>query len=286
MTEKLKKKDFFEEDNVPIAVFKQLAISDRLPHLHDFFEIMVISGGTAVHDLGDQKRTIAMGDLFVIAPGQTHAYKVAKNCTAQVVNLLFDLPALNFDPRDLTDLTGYHALFTGTENNTYEPHLCLNAKDLAFVCSIIDAIEAELEEEAVGFRYFCCNKLRELILFLARRYSHVCGPSGKNFQKIGQLISYMEEHLGERLQFESLVEVSTMSPSSLRRIFSREFGCSPMAYLQKLRVKKAMLLLSDMSMSVTDVSYEVGFNDSGYFAGVFKKETGETPKSFRESLRK
>lgn len=286
MVEQLSKQDFFEEGNVPIAVFKQLATFDRQPHSHDFYEIMIITGGTAVHEFDGRQHSISMGDLFVIAPNQVHGYNVAENCTAQVVNLLFDLPTLNFDPRDLADLPGFRTLFSGDGQNINEPHLCLNAKDLAFVSNIVDEIEGELEEEAPGFMYFCCNKLRELILFLARRYSHVGDPTGKNFHRIGHIISYMENHLSEHIQFEDLVEKSGMSASSLRRIFSREFDCSPMAYLQRLRVRKAMLLLADRSKSISDVSFELGFNDSGYFGSVFKKEIGETPKSFRESLTK
>jgi len=91
----------------------------------------------------------------------------------------------------------------------------------------------------------------------------------------------MESNLDEELDFESLVGASGMSASSLRRVFKEAFGCSPMSYLQKLRLKKAMLLLADPSKSISEVAYEVGFNGSGYFSRVFKEETGESPGDFR-----
>jgi AraC family L-rhamnose operon transcriptional activator RhaR/AraC family L-rhamnose operon regulatory protein RhaS len=70
----------------------------------------------------------------------------------------------------------------------------------------------------------------------------------------------------------------------LRRAFQETFACSPMAYLQQLRVKRAMLLLADPLKSISDVAFEVGFNDSGYFSRVFKVETDETPKEFRKRI--
>ena len=94
----------------------------------------------------------------------------------------------------------------------------------------------------------------------------------------------MEKHLGEDLRFEKLAEVVRMSPTALRRTFQETFACSPMAYLQQLRVKKAMLLLSDPLKSISDVAFDVGFNDSGYFSRVFKQGTNETPKEFRTHI--
>jgi AraC-like DNA-binding protein len=283
MTEHLKGDEFFEEGHLPIAVFRQFADFNRDPHSHDFYEVMFVTGGMAMHELDGQQHTISMGDLFVIPPGHVHSYNVEENSAVQVVNLLFDLDALEINPRDLKELPGFHALFT--VGSTYEePHLKLAAKDLAFVSSIVDEIEGELEEEAPGHQFFCGMKLRELMVYLARRYSHVTAPVGKNFLKLGRLVTYMEKHLGEELHFENMVEVASMSPSSLRRVFGEAFSCSPMTYLQKLRIRKAMLLLSDKSRSIGDVAFEVGFNDSGYFASVFKKEAGESPKSFRANL--
>jgi AraC-like DNA-binding protein len=284
MTEHLMGKEFFEEGHLPIAVFRQFADFNREPHSHDFYEVMIVTGGVAVHHFGEQHQTISMGDLFVIPPGHVHSYNVEENSAVQVVNLLFDLEALEINPRDLKELPGFHALFSVGAGTYDEPHLKLGAKELAFVSSVVDQIEMELEEEAPGHQFFCGMKLRELMVFLSRRYSHVTAPAGKNFLKLSQLVSYMEKHLGEELQFENLAAEASMSPSSLRRVFGDAFGCSPMTYLQKLRVKKAMLLLNDQSRSISAVAFEVGFNDSGYFTSVFKKETGETPKRFRENL--
>jgi AraC-like DNA-binding protein len=283
MIEHLKGDEFFDEGKLPIAVFRQFADFNRQPHSHDFYEVMFVTGGMAMHEMGGQQHTIAMGDLFVIPPGHVHSYNVEAGSAVQVVNLMFDLEALEINPRDLKELPGFHALFT--VGSAYEePRLKLSAKELAYVSSIVDEIEQELEEEAPGHQFFCGMKLRELMVFLSRRYSHVTAPTGKNFLKLGQVVSYMEKHLGEELHFENVAEVSRMSPSSLRRAFGDAFGCSPMIYLQKLRIKKAMLLLNDKSRSIGDVAFEVGFNDSGYFSSVFKRETGESPKSFRANL--
>jgi AraC-like DNA-binding protein len=285
MIERLSAKEFFEQGHIPLCVFRMPFVEwGRGEHSHNFHEMMVVIGGMAVHHMGGKDQAISMGDLFVIPPDQIHSYDVLENSGVQVVNVLFDLEKMEINPRDLDQLPGFHALFSLASTERYEPHLKLEAKDLAFVNAVIEEIEQEQEEMAPGYEFFCGAKFRELIVFLSRRYSHVATPAGKHYLQLGALIGHMEKNLGEELRFEDLAKVAHMSPTSLRRTFSDAFGCSPMAYLQKLRVEKAMLLLADMSRSISDIAFSVGFNDSGYFARVFKQETGESPKSFREKL--
>ena len=91
----------------------------------------------------------------------------------------------------------------------------------------------------------------------------------------------MEQNLKENLRFEQLAELANMSPTSLRRAFQHSFSCSPMGYLQELRIQQAMLLLASPDLSITEIANSVGYNDSSYFSRVFKQETGETPKVYR-----
>ena len=94
----------------------------------------------------------------------------------------------------------------------------------------------------------------------------------------------METHLGDDLDFEDLEAMVDTSPATFRRKFRETYGCAPMVYLQELRIKKAMMLLGDPHKNITDISFEVGFNDRSYFTRVFKKKNGMTPRQFREQL--
>jgi AraC-like DNA-binding protein/uncharacterized RmlC-like cupin family protein len=285
MTEKLVARQFFDPGGIPLCVFRKPYVDySRRPHSHDFHEMMIVVSGVAIHHMQDSHVTVSMGDVFLIPPGYTHGYDVPENCGVQVVNVLFDVKRLKMNMRDLEQVPGFHALFSIRLGGHLEPHLKLPAKDLAYVSSLVDEIESEQEEMAPGYEFCCETKFRELILFMVRRYSHVAMNPGKNVLKLGELISYMEKHLNEDIRFEMLAEVAHMSAASVRRAFLETFNCSPMAYLQQLRVKRAMLLLADPLKSISDVAFEVGFNDSGYFTRVFRQETGETPKAFRERL--
>jgi AraC-like DNA-binding protein len=254
----------------------------RDPHSHNFYEIMVVIGGAAIHHIDKFHQTISMGDVYIIKPGQPHSYEVEGSGGIEVVNILFGDELLRADLRDLDQLPGFQTLFCNQSKRTLSPHLRLPPQELAHVISLVEQIEIELEDMTTGYELFCETKFRELLLLISRRYSHVQGRVNSNVIRMSELIAYMEKHLGEDISFNMLAKVSKMSPTSLRRICQAAFGCSPMDYLRKLRVNKAMLLLADTSKSVSDVAFEVGFQDAGYFSRIFKAESGKTPREFKQ----
>ena len=55
-------------------------------------------------------------------------------------------------------------------------------------------------------------------------------------------------------------------------------------YLVHLRMEKAKQLLKEDQLKIIDVANLVGFSNSGYFSTVFKKQFGQTPVEFRNSI--
>jgi AraC-like DNA-binding protein len=285
MSEVVKAHEFFEQGQIPMCVFRIPYMEDhRLRHSHDFYEIMIVVAGQATHHFDDVVSSISMGDVYVIPPGHEHSYQTAKGTGLELVNVLFDLEKLDLKMRDLADIPGFHALFTQKLAGHSGPHLKLKAKDLAFVNGIVERIQVEQEGVEPGWEFYCETRLRDLILFLSRRYSHVVTRGGQSVMNIRHLASFLERHLGEPLTFETLLDESDMAATTLRAAFNAAFDCSPMAYLQQLRIKKAMILLANPAKSITYIAGLVGFDNPGYFARVFKKETGESPREFRRRL--
>jgi AraC-like DNA-binding protein len=58
---------------------------------------------------------------------------------------------------------------------------------------------------------------------------------------------------------------------------------SASSFINGIRLKKAALLLLEGEQKVSEVAFEVGFNDPKYFSKMFKKQFGTTPTEFVES---
>jgi len=82
----------------------------------------------------------------------------------------------------------------------------------------------------------------------------------------------------------SLVEIATqaaVSVSYLNKCFTQAYGLSVMAYLQRFRLDRACELLLGSSLTLVAVATRVGFSDPKYFARVFQRAYGQSPRVFR-----
>ncbi len=82
---------------------------------------------------------------------------------------------------------------------------------------------------------------------------------------------------------EQLCKLVFMSHSQLHRKLDALTGCSPNKFIRIVRLNKAKELLVNPALPVAAVALDCGYNDPGYFARIFKQETGVTPQEWRSS---
>jgi len=94
-------------------------------------------------------------------------------------------------------------------------------------------------------------------------------------------MAYIHEHYAESVTREDVARHVSVSEDYLTRCFRQELGVTPMAYLNRYRVKQARALLAAGEKNVTEVAFAVGFSDSNYFSRVFRQEVGMSPSAYR-----
>jgi two-component system response regulator YesN len=95
---------------------------------------------------------------------------------------------------------------------------------------------------------------------------------------------YIRENYADKdISLHTVAKAVNISPNHFSTIFSQETGETFINYITKIRVTRAKELLKTTQIRTSDVGYEVGYNDTHYFSYVFKKNTGMTPKEFRNS---
>ena len=108
-------------------------------------------------------------------------------------------------------------------------------------------------------------------------------PSGYMSVGVNKALSYVRENLTSQFGEADLAAISGQSTSLFSRTFRRHTGLSLMQYVRRLRINLAcQLLMTDNSLSVTDICYQVGFNNISNFNRQFLAEKGMPPSRFRK----
>jgi AraC family transcriptional regulator len=97
-------------------------------------------------------------------------------------------------------------------------------------------------------------------------------------------IAYIEEHLAEPISLTALADLVGLSACYFCRAFRQSFAMPPQRYQLSQRIERAKTLLAKHAVSVTDVSYAVGYNDTSAFCTAFRRLTGLTPSAYRRNL--
>jgi AraC-like DNA-binding protein len=99
--------------------------------------------------------------------------------------------------------------------------------------------------------------------------------------RISGIVDYLTEHYSENFSMADLCERVGMGESSFSRYFRRATGNTFTDFVNRLRINKACQLLMETDRYITNVCYDVGFNNVANFNRRFLQVKGMTPKEFR-----
>lgn len=114
---------------------------------------------------------------------------------------------------------------------------------------------------------------------VARQDSPTRVPRGLGSKALARAQAYMEQNIGHNFTLDQLARAACVSRAHFARLFRVSTGSTPMAYLLKLRMERAKLLLR-RQLRVSDVAAALGFCDQSHFSRVFRRTTGQTPREY------
>ncbi len=103
----------------------------------------------------------------------------------------------------------------------------------------------------------------------------------RNLSVLKDMILYIQKKYRNKITLCDIAKSGNVSKSTCLVIFKKYLHDTPANYLIEYRLKKAAELLKKTNMSVSEISFEVGFHGASYFAEAFKKNYGCTPSEYK-----
>lgn len=128
--------------------------------------------------------------------------------------------------------------------------------------------------------------LSDLYALLSKTVSEEPYVSPRARRLLAPVVAYLQAHLADpELSMEGLSQLAGVSEVYLRRVFKRQYGMSPAAFVTARRMALACDLLEQETCSVAEVALRAGYRDGLYFSRLFRKQTGITPTEYRRQHR-
>lgn len=112
----------------------------------------------------------------------------------------------------------------------------------------------------------------------------VSRKASRDRQNIRAFLDFVHEHYAEKLTLADLADASALSPGECGRLCNRVLHQTPMNYLLSYRIEQSIPDLLNHELSITEIALKVGFSGSSYYAEIFRRMKGVSPREFRNRI--
>lgn len=119
-----------------------------------------------------------------------------------------------------------------------------------------------------------------LEIFEGHPYIPVNQEPNKDIVLVKKIMIYLEEHFQDKITLSKVSKEVGVCKTEICRIFKEQTTFTIMDFLNEVRIEKSLYLLKQGEMTITEIAQSVGFNASSYYAQVFKKMIGVSPKTY------
>jgi AraC family L-rhamnose operon transcriptional activator RhaR/AraC family L-rhamnose operon regulatory protein RhaS len=256
-------------------------------HEQEFFEINIISRGCGTHYINNNTINANVGDVFIIPPKISHGYVGGEGF--DVFHIILSDAFMNKYIADLQNLSAFYKLF-GAEplmrgKTTYPLHLTLSKEELTPTLNILFEIARYINYSDPTESLIRSNLAMASIGLLCNTYA-MSNPNSNMTQSeehaLMESISYIHEKYYEKIKIDTLLQIAHMSRTSYIKKFKEICKMSPAAYITKIRLDAAMVMIQTTSLSVSEIAYKTGFYDASHLTKTFETLYHTSPMSYRE----
>ncbi len=155
--------------------------------------------------------------------------------------------------------------------------------------ALIGAFTSLMEVRRTGFstRAFInsANQLRHLLTQITLEISAHRGRMQGGFE-LATVQGFMLENLDRSVSLDMLADVANMSKFHFSNRYKELTGYSPIKHFLHMKMEHACHLLDSTDLGVGEIAAQLGYDDPLYFSRLFRKTIGQSPRSYRASIRK
>ncbi|MEO8621380.1 MAG: helix-turn-helix domain-containing protein [bacterium] len=252
-----------------------------VPHSLEFFDIILVTRGTGSFWLDSHRHPVRPGAVFFTTPGQVRRWDTTQ---LDGVCLFFEdsfVKEFLHDDAFVHRLPYFHA-------EPARAALTLLPSVARRVRARLAAMQRELAHHRNDSVDLLRAQLHETLIVLARQYAsaHRVASQRATHRVVSRFMELIERDAAHRRRIADYATELAVTPGHLSVLCTEYTGQGAKRLLDNRLVTRARRLLQYSDDSSAQIGASLGFDDPSYFSRFFRRETGQTPKEFRGSLRR
>lgn len=261
------------------AIYKNEEQLERsFPHRHSFYVICLIRSGSGIHVIDFEEFDVRQNRLFIVSPLQVHFWKLNTNTNISLIQ--FSEQILHFNNESVSNLLSMLMM-----NRNY---LDLASEQATEVFTIAQ----KLEKESFETDNFSADIIRGYLIVLCRliermaKITEVSKPVSKKGNQMQLFLMLVEKNFNRNKGVSYYASKLNITPNYLNMLCKKHFGRSAGEMITSRIMLEAKRLLYHTKSDISQVAFDLGYEDPSYFTRAFKKAERKTPSEFREEIYK
>ena len=260
--------------NASYPAMKHPATYDLKPQIGrvlEEYQLVYITEGSGYFESASMaRRRVEAGTVILLLPGEWHDYAPDPQCGWQEFWIGFQ--GSNIERLVNNDIFSRNTalLEIGVSNSV--------------IALYKEAIRLA-EKESLGCQQLISGVVMHLLSLIYYRNRNRQSGANRVEDIINEARQLMRERAHHTLKAEDIAESLGVGYSWFRQAFKRITGISPTLYRNHLLMSRAKELLVSEELSITEIAYQLGFENVGQFSTAFRKMEGITPRRFRDDNR-
>lgn len=266
----LSKADYIPTEQMPVAIVGRTPQPSFPPHTHEFNEIVLVWRGNGLHVMNDRPWPVTCGDLFYLHANDYHSYE-------SVQDLVLD--NIIYCPERFRLKVDWQLLVPNLNEGCWR----LTILGMTLAREIIKQLEVESGKNDQISKHLTEVLFIQLALILLRhRYASDQPIQPPESEPLDRLMAAIQGNMASPFDLATFCHQNRLSERVLKQLFRQKTGMTIGHYLRRLQICQAKYLLRQRDLLISEVASYCGFDDSNYFSVVFTRETGFTPRAWRQ----
>lgn len=267
-----------EQQKIIVHDLKELIENDfyisKKPHRHSFYHILYIEKGNGVHTIDFIDHEIENEMIFFVSPGQVHNLEFFdNNSSGAMINFSEDLFSTFLANNQLIDNFAFF-------NRSGKVSKLNVSNNLNKIKPLIKDLKTEKRIEILRLH------LLELLYESNEIVSRLLNTSSQESysEKLFKFELLIEDNFIREHYPKFYAEKLSITPNYLTKLCSDIRGKTAGELIRERIVLEAKRLLVNSQLDISEISFQLGFEDNSYFTKFFKTSEKLTPKQFRKNL--